>query len=296
MTAPTQFVRSHAEITEVRTREPGRIRKLLDSRGRRPLVGADGRLMIIAADHPARGALAASGRPAAMHDRRDLLDRLVTALARPGVDGLLATADIAEDLLLLGALENRVVFGSLNRGGLAGSVFEMDDRMTAYDVPGVLEAGFEGAKMLTRIDLDDPATAATLQACAEAVTDLNRAELVAMVEPFMSARRHGRVVNDLSADAVIKSVHIAQGLGSSSAYTWLKLPVVAEMERVMTATTLPTVLLGGDPSGRPDDVFAQWAKALALPAVRGLMVGRTLLYPEDDDVAGAVDTAVGLLR
>ena len=35
-----------------------------------------------------------------MNDRHDLLERLVTALARPGVDGLLATADIAEDLLL----------------------------------------------------------------------------------------------------------------------------------------------------------------------------------------------------
>jgi hypothetical protein len=30
--------------------------------------------------------------------------------------------------------------------------------------------------------------------------------------------------------------------------------------------------------------------------VHGLVVGRTLLYPPDDDVAGAVDAAVALMR
>jgi myo-inositol catabolism protein IolC len=91
-------------------------------------------------------------------------------------------------------------------------------------------------------------------------------------------------------------VHIAQGLGSTSAFTWLKLPVVAEMERVMDATTLPTLLLGGDPSDSPEETYDGWASALALPAVRGLVVGRTLLYPPDDDVAAAVDTAVSLVH
>jgi DhnA family fructose-bisphosphate aldolase class Ia len=290
------YAGSIAEINEVRAREPQRIKKLLAARSRRPLFTSHDRLMIVACDHPARGALAAAGRPAAMASRTELLERLVTALSRPGVDGLLATADIAEDLLLLGALEDKIVISSINRGGLAGSVFEMDDRQTGYDVRGTIEAGFEGAKMLTRIDLDDPGTVSTLQACGRAVTELNRAELVALVEPFLSSRVSGKVVNDLSADAVIKSVHIAQGLGASSAYTWLKLPVVDEMERVMDATTLPTLLLGGDPDGSPDETYASWQAALALPSVRGLVVGRTLLYPADDDVARAVDTAVSLVR
>jgi DhnA family fructose-bisphosphate aldolase class Ia len=290
------FVSSIAEINEVRAREPGRIRQLLASRRRRDLFGPDGRLMIVACDHPARGALAAAGRPHAMNDRHDLLARLVTALARPGVDGLLATADIAEDLLLLGALEGKLVFSSMNRGGLAGSRFELDDRRTGYDVQGTVEAGFEGAKMLTRIDLDDPGTVATLEQCGQAVTDLNRAGLIAMVEPFMSRRVDGKVAYDLSPDAVIKSVHIAQGLGASSAYTWMKLPVVEEMERVMDATTLPTLLLGGDPEGAAEETYASWRAALALPSVRGLVLGRTMLYPGDDDVANAVDTAVSMVR
>ena len=289
--------RSYAEISELRSRDPGAIGRALRERRRRPaFLPPDGRLMLIAADHPARGALAAQGRPTAMGSRTEMLDRLRTALARPGVDGLLATADVAEDLLLMGALENKVVVASMNRGGLAGSAFELDDRMTGYDVAGVIAAGFEAGKMLNRIDLDDPGTVAMLETAGRTVTELARAGLVAMLEPFLSRRIDGRVVNDLSADAVIKSVHVTQGLGATSAYTWLKLPVVAEMERVMDATTLPTLLLGGDPSGHPEETYAAWRDALALPAVRGLVIGRTLLYPPDDDVDGAVDTAVALVH
>jgi DhnA family fructose-bisphosphate aldolase class Ia len=292
----SQFDASIADINEVRSRDPQRIRRLLQARQRREIFSTDGKLMIVACDHPARGALGAGGRPTAMANRVDLLDRLVTALSRPGVDGLLATADIAEDLLLLGALEDKLVFSSMNRGGLQGAAFEMDDRNTGYDVQGTIEAGFEGAKMLLRIDLSDPGTVATLERCGAAVSALNRAERIAMVEPFLSNRVRGKIVNDLSPDGVIKSVHIAQGLGSSTAYTWLKLPVVHEMERVMEATTLPTLLLGGDPDTDPDETYAAWQAALMLPAVRGLVVGRTMLYPADDDVAKAVDTAVSLLR
>jgi DhnA family fructose-bisphosphate aldolase class Ia len=291
-----QFAGSISELNEIRSRDPGRIKRLLAARRKRQLFGPDGMLMIIACDHPARGALGAAGRPTAMASRTDLIDRLVTALTRPGVDGLLATADIAEDLLMLGVLEEKLMFASMNRGGLQGAVFEMDDRNTGYDVRGTVDAGFEGAKMLLRIDLDDPGTVATLEQCGRVVSELNRFELIAMVEPFMSSRLGGRIVNDLSADAVIKSVHIAQGLGSSSAYTWMKLPVVHEMERVMDATTLPTLLLGGDPDSAPDETYAAWQAALALPSVRGLVVGRTMLYPADDDVAKAVDTAVSLVR
>jgi DhnA family fructose-bisphosphate aldolase class Ia len=291
-----EFAGSVVEINEIRARDPQRICRLLAARRRRPLLGPDGKLMIIACDHPARGALGAQGRPNAMASRSELLERLVAALARPGVDGLLATADIAEDLLLLGALEDKIVFASLNRGGLQGSSFEVDDRNTGYDVQGTVDARFDGLKMLTRIDLADPATVVTLETQAAIITELNRQRTIAIVEPFMSSRVGGKIVNDLTPNAVIKSMHIAQGLGTSSAYTWLKLPVVSEMERVMDATTLPTLLLGGDPEGSPDDTYAAWQAALQLPSVRGLMVGRTMLYPADGDVAKAVDTAVSLVR
>ena len=285
----------YAAVTNLRAADPAAVARAWQARTTRPTVRGDGQLMIVAADHPARGALAVGSRPTAMNNRIDLLDRLRAALADPGVDGVLATADILDDLLLLGALEDKVVFSSFNRGGLAGSSFELDDRMTGATAASTAAARMNGGKMLCRIDLDDSGTVSTLAACAQAVDDLAANGLIAMLEPFMSSRVDGKVRNDLSPDAVIKSVHIGQGLGSTSAYTWMKLPVVDEMDRVMESTTMPTLLLGGDPTD-PDEAFASWEKALSLPTVRGLIVGRTLLYPPDDDVAGAVATAVKLVR
>jgi len=286
-----------AGLTEVRVRHPERVGEAWQQRRTRALVGDDGRLLIVAADHPARGALGVRGDKQAMASRPGLIERLVVALERPGVDGVLATPDVLEDLLLLGALEGKVVIGSMNRGGLQGASFELDDRFTAYGSAADIAARrLDGGKMLTRIDLQDPGTVATLETSAKAVTELAEHKLMAMVEPFWCTRREGRVTNLLDADSVIKSVQIASGLGATSAYTWLKLPVVEELERVMDATTLPTLLLGGDPTVAPEETYASWGKALTLPSVRGLVVGRALLFPPDGNVQYAVDQAAALVH
>lgn len=259
------------------------------------LFNGAGRMMMIAVDHPARGSLRAGARPLAMADRRDLLDRICVGLSRPGVNGVLGTPDILEDLLLLGALSGKVVVGSMNRGGLAGTAFELDDRFTAYSAASIASGGLEGGKMLLRIDPDDVSTAGTLESCARAVSELAEHRLVAMVEPFISHRVDGRVKNELTAEAMIRAMTVAAGLGITSAYTWLKVPVVEDMERAMAATTLPALILGGEVPGDMDAAFEGWRKALALPTVHGLVVGRSLLYPGDDDVAATVDMAVSLL-
>lgn len=284
------------DLTELRAREPGRIAEAWSRRTRRSLLGDDGRLLVVAADHPARGALGVRSDAMAMASRGDLLERLAAALSRPGVDGVLGTPDILDDLLLMGALEGKVVIGSMNRGGLQGATFELDDRFTGYTADEIAARGLEGGKMLTRICLTDPGTVATLESSAHAVTELAAHRLIAMVEPFLSVNEGGRVKNLLDPDSTIKSIHIAAGLGASSAYTWLKLPVVEELERVMEATTMPTLLLGGDPQGDPAETYASWGKALDLPSVRGLVVGRALLFPPDGDVAAAVDVASELVH
>jgi uncharacterized protein len=285
-----------AELRDARVRRPEAIAEAAAGR-RRPatILGEHGRLMIIAADHPARGALRAGSDPLAMANREDLLDRLRTALERPGVNGVLGTPDILEDLLLLGALDDKVVIGSMNRGGLAGTSFEIDDRFTAYDAGGIADAGFEGGKMLLRIDPADNGSVSTLEACGNAVTALAARRRMAMVEPFISHRVDGRVRNELTAEAMIRACTVSAGLGNTSAYTWLKVPVVPEMERVMAATTLPALILGGEVSDDAEGAYAQWSKALDLPTVRGLVIGRSLLYPAGGSVADAVDRAVGLL-
>ena len=284
-------------VTEIRATDPGRIGRVLAQRPRAGLAGA-GCLMVIACDHPARGALGAGERPLAMADREDLLQRCVAALSRPGVNGFLGTAEIIEDLALLGALDGKLVWGSMNRIGLQGASFEMDDRFGAYDVEGIEASHLDGGKMLTRINYADPGSASTLKSSAEAIDSLSERGLNAMIEPFISRWEDGRIVNDLSEEAVIRSICIAQALGRSSAHTWLKLPCVSEpasMRRVMASTSLPSLILGGEVSADPEATRASWAAALELPGVRGLVVGRSLLYPRNDDVEAAVDAAVALL-
>jgi DhnA family fructose-bisphosphate aldolase class Ia len=288
-----------AELVRTRAHHPEAVAEAAARRARRPLVGDSGRLMIVAADHPARGALGVSGRRFAMANRADLLERLCLALSRPGVDGVLATADILDDLLLLGALENKVVMGSMNRGGLQGARFELDDRFTGHRPEDIERLGFDAGKLLLRIDYDDPGSLTTLESSARAVDAMAARRLPVFVEPFISHRTdEGALKNDLSAEAVTRSIAIASGLGGTSAYTWLKLPVTEnpdDMAEVMETSTLPAVLLGGEVGDDQDGAYEKWRGALQLPTVRGLVVGRSLLYPADGDVAAAVDTAVGLL-
>ncbi|MFB8244303.1 deoxyribose-phosphate aldolase [Streptomyces sp. NPDC055952] len=286
------------ELTTIRARHPEAIAEAAARRTRRPLLGDSGRLMIVAADHPARGALAVGDRRLAMAHRADLLERLCTALSRPGVDGVLATADILEDLLLLGVLEDKVVMGSMNRGGLAGASFEMDDRFTGHRAEDIDRLRFDAGKLLLRIDYDDPGSLTTLESSARAVDAMAARRLPLFVEPFISRRVDGRVRNDLSAEAVTRSIAIASGLGGTSAYTWLKLPVTDDpddMGEVLEASTLPVVLLGGEVGGDQEGAYERWRKALRLPTVQGMVVGRSLLYPAGGSVEEAVDTAVGLL-
>lgn len=287
-----------SDLARIRARRPEAVEEAAARRVRRPLIGGSGRLMIIAADHPARGALGVGGHGLAMANRADLLERLCLALSRPGVDGVLSTADIIEDLLLLGALDGKVVMGSMNRGGLAGAVFEMDDRFTGHRAQDLARLGYDAGKLLLRIDYDDPGSLTTLLSTARAIDDMAAHRLPVFVEPFISRRVDGKVRNDLSAEAVTKSIAIASGLAGTSAYTWLKVPVTEDPDRmaaVMETSTLPAVLLGGEVGTDQDGAYERWRKALRLPTVQGLVVGRSLLYPADGDVAAAVDTAVGLL-
>jgi hypothetical protein len=285
------------ELLAVRAFQPQRVEEAYRARRRRPLLGADGRLFVVAADHPARGALGASGDPRAMADRRGLLDRLLVALDNPMVDGVLATPDLVEDLLLLGALDGKLVLGSMNRGGLQGASWELDDPVTAYDADAIADLGLDGGKLLLRVDDRDPATVATIRAAAATVSALARRRLPAVLEPLPYTRdAAGAALLDRDPDRLVRVVTVAAALGVTSAYTWLKLPASEDVARAVAATTLPVVLLGGDPGSAADATFAAWERGLALPNVHGLMAGRSLLYPPGGDVAAAVGAAAALVH
>jgi uncharacterized protein len=287
-----------AELLTARATDPGSIRRAYQARrGPKSLLSERGTLFLVAADHPARGALGVGGDPLAMADRRSLLDRLLTALANPDVDGVLGTPDVIEDLLLLDGLHEKVVIGSMNRGGIAGADWEIDDRFTGYDAASIATNGLDGGKMLLRLVNSDAGTIPTLEGCAQAVSALAQHGLMAMVEPLPYDRdAAGNLVLRKDSGSLARAAAIAAGLGVTSAYTWLKLPAPEDPDVALGSTTLPTLVLGGVPSPRPEHDLASWGRSLRHPTVRGLVVGRALLYPPGGDVAGAVASAAAVLR
>ena len=64
----TTFLSKYEHLTQIRATDPGAIKRAADARAKAPLVPADGRLMIIACDHPARGA---NGAGALVATRRE---------------------------------------------------------------------------------------------------------------------------------------------------------------------------------------------------------------------------------
>jgi hypothetical protein len=284
-------------ILDARLSEPRTLLEALAQRPRRPLLGDDQRLMILAADHTARGMVAVGSEPLAVANRRDLLTRLLIGLEDPRVDGVMASADILEELALLGALDRRLAIGTMNRGGIIGASWELDDRVTAYDPEHVAASGLDGGKLLLRLEPTDPGVARTIEMAGRLVTQLAEQSLMAMVEPLPYLKdADGRAFLDPSEAALARVVGIASGLGSSSAHTWLKIPATANPRLVAAATTCPILLLGGDPGSSWEAVFSNWAEALAVPNVRGLVPGRALLYPSTMSARTAIDRAAQLVH
>jgi DhnA family fructose-bisphosphate aldolase class Ia len=284
-------------LLDARVFEPQALLDALTSRRRRTIAGTDGKLLILAADHTARGKISLGADALAMADRFTLLERLVRCLALPHVDGVLASADVLEELAWLGALDGKLALGTINRGGIIGASWELDDRISAYDVDHVESMGLDGGKTLIRIDYSDPSVARTLETVARISTELADHRIMSLIEPLPYVTQPGgNPTLDTSDDALVKVVAIASGLGAVSAYTWLKVPASSRMAEVAGATTLPILMLGGEPGPDANETFGLWERSMGEPNVRGLVAGRALLYPNDGDSEAAVVRASAIVR
>ena len=302
----TRFVPGsvYSRLTDLRIRRPGLAGRLLAERRRRRLVTKDGRLTLIAADHPARMVTGIREDPLRMGRRQELLSRVLRVIGCSPFDGVLGTADIIDDLAVLSSLSRRrgalmdgkLLIGSVNRGGIAGSSFELDDRVTGYDVKGAVRAGLDGVKFLLRFDPDDNGSLETLSYCVDVMRECTAAKMPLFIEPLPVVRRDGKVKTDNDKGKLVKLVGVVSGLGSSSANVWLKLPYCEAFGEVARATTLPILLLGGEASDDVRGLLSQIESAMESgPNVRGVMMGRNLLYPPDDDplpLAMAVNSIV----
>jgi DhnA family fructose-bisphosphate aldolase class Ia len=242
---------------------------------------SDGGVLILAADHRARGVLT-------IEPYAEYLAALGAAL--PACDGILATAQPLADLVNAGLVTpDHRTYLSINRTGLAGSTFELDDRLVA-SVERAAEEGWTGIKHMTRIDFGDPLTAPALELLGEVLEQTREADVEALIEVL--PWRDGRI--DRDTDAIVLAAVIAHDIGSPL----LKVPVpavaggearVAAVARIVESVGVPVLFLGGPRREDADDALAEIRDAMKGGAA-GVAVGR-MVFQDPDPAAMAQNVA-----
>jgi DhnA family fructose-bisphosphate aldolase class Ia len=241
--------------------------------------------LILAADHRARGVVT-------MENYADFFGALTRAL--PHCDGILATAQPLAGLAAAGHLgATQRTYLSLNRTGLAGSAFELDDRLVA-SVPRAAADGWTGIKHMTRIDMDDPVTSAALELLGQVLEQSREAGLEALIEPLVW--RDGRVARD--PDSVVFAALIAHDLGAPV----VKVPVPAAppgrerqraVARVVASVGVPVLFLGGPLGDAGREPVLDEVRDVMQGGGHGMAMGRTIYQdPDPAEMAGLVRALV----
>jgi DhnA family fructose-bisphosphate aldolase class Ia len=242
--------------------------------------------LVLAADHRARGVMTTERYA-------DYLHSLTEAL--PHCDGILASAQPLTDLARVGAIrpEHRTYL-SLNRTGLAGSAFELDDRLVA-SVARAQADGWSGVKLMTRIALEDPDGAAALELLGRVLEDARSARLEALIEPILW---RGGAMSKEPADIVLASV-IAHDLGAPL----LKVPVpdvppgerrVEAVNRVVAAVGVPVLFLGGPHMDGAEDRVLNEVREVMAGGGAGLAIGRAVF--QEPSPAGMASQLAGIVH
>jgi DhnA family fructose-bisphosphate aldolase class Ia len=294
-------------ITDVRVDAPEIIEQQAVARKRRPRLTHDGKLTILAADHPGRGVTTLGSDPFKMGNRHEYLGRILRVLTASDFDGFMSTPDMIEELLIIdhlvqqgggpSFLDGKVLVGCMQRGGVAGVVGELDDRFGSYTAESLHQFNLDGGKMMFRFVRDDERTLWQIDYCAKAITDLNRYDLVPFVEPLPMDFVDGRFVGRNTADELVKLVGVIGGMGDSSRHTWMKLPYCDDFRRVAMATTCPILMLGGPSKEDPRFTFRDFARGMAARSnVRGALVGRNVSFPGPEDPAAVAQAIYAIVH
>ena len=236
--------------------------------------------LILAADHRARAVLTIEN-----------WDEFFVSLARalPSCDGILATAQPLSGLAEAGHLTAlHRTYLSINRTGLAGSGFELDDRLVA-SVPRAAADGWTGVKHMTRIDMDDPITAAALELLGQVLEQASAAGLEALIEPLVWEK--GRIRRD--TDSVVLASIIAHDMGAPV----IKVPVPAvppgaerqrAVARVVASVSVPVLFLGGPRTAAGRAPVLDEVRDVMEGGGAGMAMGRTIYQDPDPAEAAAL--------
>lgn len=283
-------------ITEVRVGSPEIILRTAAARKKRKKLTRDGKLTILAADHPGRMVTRSGDDPIGMCDRQEYLGRVLRVVTHPDLDGIMATTDVIEDLFIVDHLvrqgggpfflDEKVMLGSMNRGGLSGTVFEMDDTFTSFSVESIRLLRLDAAKTMFRLEATSGDSAKTMLYNADIISELNRYEIPCFLEILCVSSEGYKVQKSLAE--MVKAIGVASAMGDSSRNLWLKIPFCENYPRVVRATTLPLLMLGGESKGDPMGTIGEFVAGMKAGAnVRGALVGRNILFPGKDDPLAA---------
>jgi DhnA family fructose-bisphosphate aldolase class Ia len=237
--------------------------------------------VVLAADHRARGVVTTE-------NYRDYVTALAAAL--PSCDGILASAQPLADLAAAGHVTAaHRTYLSLNRTGLAGSAFELDDRPVA-SVPRARAEGWTGVKHMTRIDMADTQSAAALELLGQVLEEARAAGLEALVEPLVW--RDGRVARQ--TDAIVLAAVIAHDMGAPV----LKVPVPdvtpgqerqQAVARVVASVGVPVLFLGGPRGDAGREPLLDEVRDVMEGGGSGMAIGRAVYQdPDPAEMAGLV--------
>ncbi|MFZ0665231.1 MAG: hypothetical protein WAM97_05710 [Acidimicrobiales bacterium] len=237
--------------------------------------------LILAADHRGRGVITIEAYSSYLGACRAALVHC---------DGILATAQPLAHLTRMMTPFQRSYL-SINRTGLAGTVFELDDRLVATVARAVAD-GCTGIKHMTRIDKSDPVTAEALELLGRVLEECRLAGVEAMIESL--TWRDGKVARD--TDSIVYAAVIAHDLGAPV----LKVPVplaepgserIEAVARIVSSVGVPVLFLGGpkraETASGEDDVSALRAELIdevsdvMTGGAAGLAIGRALILDPD---------------
>jgi DhnA family fructose-bisphosphate aldolase class Ia len=235
------------------------------------VLSGDHRAVVLAADHRARGIIT-------VERYADYLAALRAAL--PFCDALMASAQPLADLLVDGVEPQHATLLSVNRTGLAGTAFELDDRLVA-SVAGAAASGYSGVKVMTRIDRRDPSGAAQLEMLGRVLEEARTLQLEALVEPL--AWTDGRM--DRSVDGIVWAAVIAHDMGAPL----LKVPVPAAaagserstaVRRITDSVGVPVLFLGGPHDDDRNRMLDEVTDVMAGGGA-GMAIGRSVFQDSD---------------
>lgn len=232
--------------------------------------------LILAADHRARGVVT-------IERYADLCAALGKAMQY--CDGLLATVQPLDDLRASGVLgPDHRLYLSLNRTGLAGSAFELDDRLVAT-VDRALDSECHGIKHMTRIDLQEPLTAAALHLLGRVIQESRQAGLEALIEAVSWGK--GGMARD--TESIIYAAIVAHDMGAPL----LKVPIPDEpagdqriqaVDRIVGSVGVPVLFLGGPHRSDAERVLMSEVRDVMAGGGAGMAIGRAIY--QDPDPAG----------